>query len=126
VPPHADYALVTMLEHLGEDPAALGVDWAEFVGEASTVETFEVHGDPTDAYVQLQVYDVGTYGHEILVNGEPLTGFDIPPSRGWQVWLDAVTGPGLRSGENTVQVVRGDDDEFAVGTVVVHWRRTGD
>jgi hypothetical protein len=120
----ADYALVTVLEHLGTDPDGLHADWADFVGDASTVHTFEVETTtPTDAYVELQAYDVGSFGHEILINGEPLTGFDVPPARGWQQWMDAVTGASLHEGENTVQVVYGGErDEFAVGTAVVHWR----
>jgi hypothetical protein len=122
----SDYALLSVLEHLGADPGALNLDWAEFVGDESTVQRFEVGTrDPTDAYIELQAYDVGAFGHEILVNGEPLSGFDLPPAEGWQLWMDAVTGAGLREGENTVQVVRDPDsgDEFAVGNLIVHWRQ---
>ncbi|MFC5136538.1 MULTISPECIES: DUF7383 domain-containing protein [Haloferacaceae] len=125
MPPHTDYALVTVLEHLGEDPDALNIEWAEFVGDASTLHTFEVTTtNPLDAYFEVQLYDVGTFGHEVLVNGEPLTGFDLPPSDGWQLWMDAVTDAMLQQGENTVQIVRDgeSDDEFAIGNVVVHWR----
>jgi hypothetical protein len=64
-------------EHIGSDPGALHLDWAGFVGEESTVSTFVAGPDSTDAY------DVGEFGHEILVNGEPLTGFDLPPAEGW-------------------------------------------
>ena len=122
--PRADYALLTVLEHLGTDPDALNAEWADFVGDESTVHAFEVPtGAPTDAYVELQAYDVGSFGHEILINGEALTGFDVPPASGWQQWMDAVTGASIRQGENTLQVVRGPErDEFAVGNVVVHWR----
>jgi hypothetical protein len=122
---HTDYALVTVLEHLGEDPDALNIEWAEFAGDASTLQTFDVTTTkPLDAYFEIQLYDVGTFGHEVLVNGEPLTGFDLPPSDGWQLWMDTVTGAMLQQGENTVQVVRDSesDDEFAIGNVIVHWR----
>ena len=79
---------------------------------------------PTDVYVELQAYDVGAFGHEILLNGDPLTGFDVPPAEGWQYWMDAVTEQELRTGENTLRIRRDTDtdDAFAVGNVVVNWR----
>ena len=123
--PDTDYALVTFLEHLGEEPDALNIEWAEFVGDTSTLHTFEVTTTkPLDAYFEIQLYDVGTFGHEVLVNGDQLTGFDFPPSDGWQLWMDTVTGAMLQQGENTVQIVREgeSDDEFAVGNVIIHWR----
>ena len=125
MPPHTDYALVTFLEHLGEDQDELDREGVDFVGDASTLHTFEVTTtNPLDAYFEIQLYDVGTFGHELLVNGEPLTGFDLPPSDGWQLWMDTVTGAMLQQGENTVQIVRDgeSDDEFAIGNVIVHWR----
>ena len=80
--------------------------------------------DVTDAYVQLQAYDVGTYGHDIRLNEQSLSGFDIPPSQGWQSWMDTITGTALQEGENTLQFVREADsnDSFVVGNVVVNWR----
>ena len=121
----ANYALVTFMEHLGEAESRLDVEWAEFMGDRTTERTFEVPtDDATDAYLQLQAYDVGTYGHEIELNGQPLSGFDIPPAQGWQSWMDAITGVDLREGENTIQFTReeGSNDSFVVGTVVVNWK----
>ena len=121
----ANYALVTFMEHLGEAESRLDVEWAEFVGDRTTEHTFEVPtDDATDAYLQLQAYDVSTYGHDIVLNGESLSGFDIPPAQGWQSWMDAITGAALREGENTLRFVReeGSNDSFVVGTVVVNWR----
>ncbi|MFC6940425.1 hypothetical protein ACFQE8_10710 [Salinirubellus sp. GCM10025818] len=121
----ANYALVTFMEHLGEMESQLDVEWAEFVGDRTTELTFEVStDDPSDAYLQLQAYDVGTYGHDVLLNGQSLSGFDIPPSQGWQSWMDAITGAALQGGENTLQFVRETDsnDSFVVGNVVVNWR----
>lgn len=121
----ANYALVEFGEHLGPDASALSVEWAEFVGNRTTEREFHVPtADPTDAYLQLQAYDVGTFDHDILVNGEPLSGFDVPPASGWQCWMDAVTGTDLVEGENTIQFRRdeGSRDSFVVGTVTVHWR----
>ena len=121
----ANYALVTFMEHLGEAESRLDVDWAEYVGDRTTERTFEVPtDDATDAYLQLQAYDVGTYGHDIVLNGESMSGFDIPPAQGWQSWMDAITGAALREGENTIRFVReeGSTDSFVVGTVVINWK----
>jgi len=121
---HANYALVTFGEHLGGDEDALHVPWAEFVGDQSSERTFTVPtDDPADAFVLLQAYDVGAFGHEILINGESLSGFDIPPAEGWQAWMDAVTGADLTEGKNTVRVRRGSGtrDDFVVGALTVNW-----
>jgi|GEM_PF-5801420 len=60
-----------------------------YVGDETDAYEFEVPTvDPTDGYVGIQAFDVGEYGHDILVNGEPMSGFDIPPDDGWQYWVD--------------------------------------
>jgi hypothetical protein len=121
----ANYALLDFREHLGKDEDALDVPWADFVGDQSSTETFTVPtDDPVDGYVELQVYDVQAYGHEIVVNGDPLAGFDIPPHDGWQYWMDSLTGADLVAGENEIEIHRDPEtlDEFVVGTVTVHWR----
>lgn len=121
----ANYALVDFMEYLGDDADALDVPWAEFVGNRTTERTFPVPtDDPTEAYFTFQVFDVGVYGHEVVINGDPVSGFDLPPGPGWQHWMDAVTGAELREGENTVRVVRDRDSEdaFVVGTAAVHWK----
>lgn len=119
----ANYALVHFSEQLGPDESALDVSWAEYVGDETTEHTFEVPAEPSEAYLELQAYEVGAFGHEIYLNDEPVTGFDIPPSSGWQYWMDAVTGAELTTGENTIQVVRDDvHDNFAIGNVVVNWK----
>jgi len=120
----ANYALVTVLEQLGPSADALDVPWAEFAGDKSSVYEFHVPADATDAYLELQAYDVGSFDHEILLNGDPLSGFDVPPAEGWQYWMDAVTEERLQAGENTLQVRRdtASEDAFAVGSVVVNWK----
>jgi len=121
----ANYALVTFMEHLGQAESHLDVEWAEFVGDETSERTFEVPtDDPTDAYLHLQAYDVETYGHEIILNGESLSGFDIPPAQGWQSWMDDITGAALREGVNTLRFVQEDEsnDSFVVGNVVVNWK----
>lgn len=121
----ANYALLDVQEHLGPDADGLEVPWAEFVGNRTSEYQFSVPTpDPADAYYAVQVFDVGEYGHELVVNGEPMTGFDVPPSSGWQYWMDTITGASLREGENVVCVRRDatTDDSFVVGTLTVHWR----
>jgi hypothetical protein len=125
----SNYALVEFSEHLGEDPDDLDVPWAEFVGDETEAHEFTVPvADAVDAYVTVQALDVGTYGHEIVVNGESLSGFDIPPAEGWQCWMDVLTGADLAEGENTIRVRRDDetDDSFVVGTLRVTWREPVD
>jgi len=121
----ANYALLDFQEHLGASPAGLDVPWAEFVGDRSSKRTFAVPTDrPRQSYFSLQAFDVGEYGHEVLINGESVSGFDIPPADGWQYWMDTITGTELHGGENTVQIRRhrAEEDEFVVGTLAVHWK----
>ena len=121
----ANYALVDIQEHLGENRRELDVPWAEFVGDRSSEHSFRVPAETTiDPYVGVQAFDVGAYGHEICVNDEPLSGFDIPPGEGWQYWVDQITGASLRDGDNSVQVVRDTDtdDGFVIGTLTIHWK----
>ncbi|WP_132059651.1 DUF7383 domain-containing protein [Halorussus amylolyticus] len=121
----ANYALVNVSAHLGPMRDAIDVPWADFVGDATPKHEFEVPtADTSDAYLGLQAFRVDDYGHEILINGEQLSGFDVPPADGWQYWEDALTHAELREGTNTLQVVRDEesDDSFAVNNVTVHWR----
>jgi hypothetical protein len=124
-PRRANYVLLDFMEFLGDDEEALDVPWADFAGNRSSEQRFDVPtDDPTEAYVTVQAFDVGVYGHEILVNGDPVSGFDVPPGDGWQLWMDSITGAELVEGENTIRFVRDSDsdDSFVVGTVAVHWK----
>ncbi|XVH30359.1 DUF7383 domain-containing protein [Haloferacaceae archaeon DSL9] len=128
----ANYALHYVGAQLAPRDRELGLDWATNAGDETDPFDFDVPtADATDAYVGLQVFDVGTYGHEILINGEPLSGFDIPPRDGWQYWMDSITGAALVEGANTCTIARDSstNDAFAVGSVSIHWKepnhRTG-
>jgi hypothetical protein len=121
----ANYATVFVGAALGPEDRGLDLEWAADVGDATDDFEFAVPtGEAADAYVGLQAFDVGTYGHEILVNGESLTGFDIPPNDGWQYWVDTLSGARLAEGTNTLRIERDRStmDAFAVGTVTVHWK----
>jgi hypothetical protein len=124
----ANYTTVYVGAQLGPEGADLGLEWAETVGDATEEFEFDVPGpDPREAYVGIQAYDVGTYGHEIQLNGASLSGFDVPPNDGWQYWVDTVTGATLDQGTNALRIVRDADtrDAFAVGTVTIHWKEAG-
>lgn len=121
----ANYALVTFQEHLGPDEAGLDVPWADFAGDSTQTRGFEVPtDDPTEPYVEMQVYEVGTYGHDLLINGEPLSGFDAPTCDGWQYWMDTITAARLTEGRNEIRFRREteSDDSFVVGSATVHWK----
>ena len=127
---HATYTVLNFQEHLGESADGLDVPWAEFVGNhRSSKLEFEVPTDSsTEPYLECQLFEVGDYGHEIMVNGDALSGFDVPPSPGWQYWMDTITGAELVEGTNTIQFVRDAEarDDFVVGSVVIHWKEPRD
>jgi hypothetical protein len=111
---------------LAPEGAELALDWADSVGDETGTYEFEVPtAEATDGYVGIQAFDVGAYGHEILVNGDPMNGFDIPPNDGWQYWVDTFADAvSLTEGTNRLRIARDpeSDDAFAVGTVTVHWK----
>lgn len=125
MPHRANYATVFVGSHLHPSDETLDLDWAEDVGDETDAFEFEVPTDePREAYLGLQAFDVGEYGHEIQINGESLSGFDLPPNEGWQYWVDTIVGAELVAGPNTIQILRDQSgaDAFAVGTVTVHWK----
>jgi len=125
----ANYATMYVGAQLAPETRELDLDWADNVGDETAVFEFEVPTtDPTDGYVGIQAFDVGEYGHEILINGDPMSGFDIPPNDGWQYWVDTFgDAVSLTEGTNRLRISRDADtaDAFAVGTVTVHWKEPG-
>ncbi|MFC7173104.1 hypothetical protein ACFR97_10450 [Haloplanus litoreus] len=115
---------------LAPERRELDLDWAENVGDETAAHEFEVPTDDAfDGYVGIQAFDVGAYGHEILINGDPMSGFDIPPNDGWQYWVDTFADAvSLTEGTNALRIARDvdSDDAFAVGTVTVHWKEPED
>ena len=123
---HANYATIYVGAQLSSDARTLDLDWADDAGDRTDVYEFEVPtADATEAFLGIQAFDVGEYGHELLLNGEALSGFDVPPGDGWQYWADSITGATLVEGTNTLEIARDTDtgDAFAVGTVRVHWKQ---
>lgn len=98
-----------------------------FVGDQTSLLNFYVDGVilPPWIYLIVTAYDVHNYGHRILINGQDLPGFDIPPAPGrWQTWMSVVPIPLIQKGYNTIQIKRDTStgDNFAIGTVAIHWR----
>ncbi|MFB6103228.1 MAG: hypothetical protein ABEJ73_11780 [Haloplanus sp.] len=126
----ANYATIYVGAQLAPERRELDLDWADNVGDETQAHTFDVPtDDATDGYVGIQAFDVGAYGHDILINDEPMSGFDIPPNDGWQYWVDTFGGAvALTEGTNHLRIVRDADstDAFAVGTVTVHWKEPDD
>ncbi|ELZ87581.1 hypothetical protein C453_04484 [Haloferax elongans ATCC BAA-1513] len=125
MPHRANYATLFVRSHLHPPDETLDLDWAADVGDATDEFEFDVPtDDPQDPYIGIQAFDVGEYGHEIEINGQALSGFDIPPNDGWQYWVDTITGAQLVGGTNTIRFVRDEasDDAFAIGTITVHWK----
>lgn len=125
MPLRANYARCSFQQQLGPSADSLDLPWAEYAGDSTDPVTFDVPTDnPVEPYVEMQVYDVDSYGHDVLVNDEALSGFDIPKGEGWQFWMDTVVPDRLQSGENKIRFRRDTDsrDAFAVGSVVVHWK----
>jgi hypothetical protein len=125
VPHRANYETIYVGAQLGPENRKLDLDWATDAGDATESYAFEVPCDePVDAYVGVQAFDVAAYGHEIEINDETLSGFDIPPNDGWQYWVDTITGTDLESGTNTLRFLRDTSsrDAFALGTVTIHWK----
>ena len=126
---YADYATVSVQELLADDETALDLPWASFVGNRGDGHTFSLPAAaPVDPYLEIQAFDVSEYGHEIVLNGESLSGFDIPPAAGWQYWMDTIPESPLRTGDNTLRFERDatTSDAFAIGSVIVHWRASDD
>ncbi|MFB6256938.1 MAG: hypothetical protein ABEH58_09490 [Haloplanus sp.] len=125
----ANYATIYVGAQLAPEARKLDLDWADDVGNETAALEFEVPAtEATDGYVGIQAFDVDEYGHEILINGDSMSGFDIPPSEGWQYWVETLGDDvSLSEGVNTVRIVRDEEttDAFAVGTVTIHWKEPG-
>lgn len=114
---------------LAPEGRELNLDWATDAGDETAAHEFEVPtDDASDAYIGIQAFDVEEYGHEIRVNGESLSGFDIPPNEGWQYWVDTLADVPLRAGTNRLRIARDTDtrDAFAIGSVIVRWKEPVD
>ncbi len=91
---------------------------------------FDIEGNPinnfVDAYLLVQVRGVADSRHRISINNRSLPDFDLPPAPGnsqsWLLWMDHIPTDFLRSGNNSITITRGANDNFEVNNVVVNWR----
>lgn len=132
------FTVLRVFEQLGDPDGQIAAPWAKFVGNQSTLLTFEIDGVPTfpspipsksqsEAYLLVQLFGVSSYGNTFLLNGRKLDGFGLPPAPlGWQTWMDVVTEPLLKQGTNTIQFVRelSSAGNFVIGSLVVAWKET--
>jgi hypothetical protein len=123
----ADFAVIMLNEHLGDNAGDLLVPWATFVGDATTVKNFTVDGTPTGTgYLLIQTYDVQSESHRIVINGKELADTDIrshPAENTWQTWMDVIEPGVLKTGNNTIQIRRAPGgDNFVISHVAINWR----
>ncbi len=106
-------------------------NWIPFTHEftansPSFTAQFPIEGNKQpvdDAYLLITAHNVSSQGHQIFINDHPLPGFDLPiHNPGWQTWMDHIQPGILKTGNNTVRVVRTGGDDFVTKDIVVHWR----
>lgn len=77
-----------------------------------------------DGYLLITVRSVDSQAHRIQINGQDLSGFDIPlppgNSHAWLTYMDRIQPGLLRPGLNNIQNTRVGNDNFVVRDVVVH------
>lgn len=129
MPVGSDFTTIYFGEHLGPNETDLQASWATFVGNQTSVKTFNVDNPPAnEAYMLIQTLHVGVFSHQILINGVELSGYQIPEHRGWSTWMVGLGEGLLKHGANTIQIIRDkrSNDSFVVGHVVIHWRELVD
>ena len=123
----ADFEVIEFREHLGDKKGDLSTPYP-FLGDASSVRNFFIGSPPKDdAFITLQVFDVQDSYHRIKINGMDLPGWDIAlhgVNNRWYTWTDIIPRNYLRTGNNTVQILRntGSGDNFIINYVIINWR----
>ena len=104
-------------------------NWMPFTHDFTALEPslsvdFPIEGTPIDdGYLLITAHNVSWQTHQIYINSQELSGWDIPiHSSGWQTWMDRIPSGVLQSGTNSIMVVRAADDDFTTKDIVVHWR----
>ena len=96
------------------------------VNNPSITIQFPIEGnrDPIDdAYLLITAHNVSHQSHQILINNVHLPSWDIPiHNPGWQTWMDHIQPDLLKTGTNTLTIIRAANDDFTVKDAVVHWR----
>ena len=122
----ADFQVFDWKEHLGDNQGDINTDFP-FEGQFSSTKTFFIGQAPFRAgFVQSQVSHVDELSHQILINGDPLPGIDLPRtghgSTDLRTHTAVIPASFLRQGDNTIQFQRVGGDNFLIHHVIVHWR----
>jgi hypothetical protein len=110
------------------DFAWVNFDFQFNAQNTQATRTFEVEGTPLNngsGYLLIQAFDVERSNHRILINGQDLPSFDIPPQAGsnlWTTWMDRVPQSFLNPGQNRITIRREDPEDFFVANVLIQWR----
>jgi hypothetical protein len=118
--------------------------WVNFDSRFTATNTeetrqFNVDGQPIGTgYLLIQALDIDrNQGHRIQINDRDLPSFDLPTQEGngkWSAWMDRIPSGYLRSGPNTIKIIRHPEqiggtfyvsDDFYIGNVAIHWREAG-
>lgn len=79
-----------------------------------------------DGFLLITVRSVDSASHTIQINGQNLSGFDIPlppaNSDAWLTYMDRIQPNVLHVGTNNIQITRVGNDDFVVKDLVVNWR----
>jgi hypothetical protein len=123
---NSEYAQIYCWQHLGDNVGDIVTD-APFVGEQTSIMTFNTSGDVSGIEGPVIFIELLRYGNttpvvklnDLAVN-TPIASVGLPGA--WEVWMVAVTSTNVKQGANTIQIFRqpGGDD-FVVGKIVVFW-----
>ncbi len=124
--PKANFEIVIINEQIGEKEGVLEAHWYPFVGDQTSVKSFDIPGVPTGlGYIIIQVFDVQNMGHKIIINGEDLPGEDIirTSANRWQDVTDIIPARLLKKGNNTIKIRCAESgDNIMLGAAMIHWK----
>ena len=125
---HGDFVVLRFLQCLAGGQPDLPTPIAEVFAHAgpSCTKEFLIDGQPAGpGYATLQLFDLTSSTHTMLINGVELPRWDVPgPSspNTWFSWTEAIPEGLLVRGSNQI-TLRCTDEEarFLVRDVIVHW-----
>lgn len=112
------------------DFAWINFDFQFNANNTQVTRTFNVEGNPLNSgngYLLIQGFDIERDNHRILINGQDLPSFDLPPTGNnvWTTWMDRVPQSFLNQGDNRITIRREGPEDFFIANVVVQWRERG-
>ncbi|MBI4850805.1 MAG: hypothetical protein HY819_03155 [Acidobacteria bacterium] len=119
-----EFTQIKCWQHLGDNSADVVTD-AIFVGDQSTLMTFNINQTPLASERPLFFIELLRYGNStpiVKLNGSSINApmNNVGVSGAWEVWMIRDDTVNLNKGANTIQIFRqpGTDD-FVVGNIVV-------